>query len=34
MKKIQTKEEVLIEALPYIQTYEGKTFVIKYAVPR
>ena len=30
MKKIQTKEEVLIEALPYIQTYESKTFVIKY----
>lgn len=26
----QTKEEVLIEDLPYIQTYEGKTFVIKY----
>ncbi|HOV99293.1 MAG TPA: acetylglutamate kinase [Bacteroidota bacterium] len=26
----QTKEEVLIEALPYIQKYEGKTFVIKY----
>jgi acetylglutamate kinase len=26
----QTKEEVLIKALPYIQTYEGKTFVIKY----
>jgi len=25
-----TKEEVLIEALPYIQRYEGKTFVIKY----
>jgi acetylglutamate kinase len=25
-----TKEEVLIEALPYIQKYEGKTFVIKY----
>jgi acetylglutamate kinase len=24
------KEEVLMEALPYIQTYEGKTFVIKY----
>ena len=24
------KEEVLIEALPYIQKYEGKTFVIKY----
>ena len=32
MNKIDfaTKEEVLIEALPYIQTYEGKTFVIKY----
>ncbi len=26
----QSKEEVLIEALPYIQKYEGKTFVIKY----
>ncbi len=26
----QTKEEVLIEVLPYIQKYEGKTFVIKY----
>ncbi len=26
----QTKEEVLIEVLPYIQRYEGKTFVIKY----
>lgn len=26
----QTKEEVLIEALPYIQKYEGTTFVIKY----
>ncbi len=25
-----SKEEVLIEALPYIQKYEGKTFVIKY----
>jgi acetylglutamate kinase len=25
-----TKEEVLIEALPYIQKYEGTTFVIKY----
>jgi acetylglutamate kinase len=25
-----TKEEVLIKALPYIQRYEGKTFVIKY----
>jgi acetylglutamate kinase len=30
MTNTQTKEEVLIEALPYIQTYEGKTFVIKY----
>lgn len=25
-----TKEEILIEALPYIQKYEGKTFVVKY----
>lgn len=25
-----TKEEVLIESLPYIQKYEGATFVIKY----
>jgi acetylglutamate kinase len=25
-----TKEEVLIEVLPYIQKYEGATFVIKY----
>ncbi|MEW6508448.1 MAG: acetylglutamate kinase [Bacteroidota bacterium] len=24
------KEDVLIEALPYIQQYEGKTFVVKY----
>lgn len=30
MIDVTTKEEVLIEALPYIQTYEGKTFVIKY----
>ena len=30
MISTQTKEDVLIEALPYIQTYEGKTFVIKY----
>jgi acetylglutamate kinase len=30
MTNNQTKEDVLIEALPYIQTYEGKTFVIKY----
>ncbi len=27
---IGAKTEVLIEALPYIQRYEGKTFVIKY----
>ena len=27
---IQTKEDILIGALPYIQRYEGKTFVIKY----
>ncbi len=27
---ISAKTEVLIEALPYIQQYEGKTFVIKY----
>jgi acetylglutamate kinase len=30
MTHFQTKEDVLIEALPYIQTYEGKTFIIKY----
>jgi acetylglutamate kinase len=30
MPSIATKTEVLIEALPYIQRYEGKTFVIKY----
>ncbi|MBI4534942.1 MAG: acetylglutamate kinase [Ignavibacteriae bacterium] len=30
MTSISTKTEVLIEALPYIQRYEGKTFVIKY----
>ena len=30
MRDPAKKEEVLIEALPYIQTYEGKTFVIKY----
>lgn len=30
MTNKQTKEDVLIEALPYIQTYESKTFVIKY----
>jgi acetylglutamate kinase len=27
---IPAKTEVLIEALPYIQQYEGKTFVVKY----
>ncbi len=27
---LMTKEEILIEALPYIQRYEGTTFVIKY----
>jgi acetylglutamate kinase len=26
----QTKEEILIEVLPYIQKYEGTTFVVKY----
>lgn len=30
MIPIPIKTEVLIEALPYIQRYEGKTFVIKY----
>ncbi len=30
MPSIATKTEVLIEALPYIQRYEGKTFVVKY----
>lgn len=30
MTSIAAKTEVLIEALPYIQRYEGKTFVIKY----
>ncbi len=30
MLKNTTKEDILIEALPYIQRYEGKTFVIKY----
>ena len=30
MIDVQKKEEVLIEALPYIQKYEGKTFVVKY----
>jgi ornithine carbamoyltransferase len=29
-KKTISKEETLIEALPYIQRYEGKTFVVKY----
>src|SRR5258707_15837955 len=30
MLSIESKTEVLIEALPYITNYEGKTFVIKY----
>lgn len=30
MKKIIEKANVLIEALPYIKTFYGKTFVIKY----
>ena len=27
---LTAKTEVLIEALPYISRYEGKTFVVKY----
>lgn len=30
MVKSRSKEEVLVEALPWIQRYENKTFVIKY----
>ncbi len=30
MKKIKKKAEILIEALPYIKNFYGKTFVIKY----
>jgi acetylglutamate kinase len=30
MPSISVKTEILIEALPYISRYEGKTFVIKY----
>ncbi len=30
MKQVLKKEDVLIEALPYIQQFEEKTFVIKY----
>src|SRR5712692_7948475 len=30
MTTTSTKTEVLVEALPYIQQYEGKIFVIKY----
>lgn len=30
MTSISTKTEILIEALPYIQQYEGKIFVVKY----
>jgi acetylglutamate kinase len=30
MEKLIEKAKTLIEALPYIQTFRGKTFVIKY----
>ena len=30
MKEIIEKANVLIESLPYIQKFSGKTFVIKY----
>jgi acetylglutamate kinase len=30
MQKLIEKAEILIEAMPYIQTFRGKTFVIKY----
>jgi acetylglutamate kinase len=30
MEKLIEKAKILIEALPYIQTFRGKTFVIKY----
>ena len=30
MKDIITKAEILIEALPYIRNFYGKSFVIKY----
>ena len=30
MRDITAKTEVLIEALPWISRYEGKTFVVKY----
>lgn len=30
MKKLIEKAKILIEAMPYIQTFRGKTFVIKY----
>ena len=30
MKKLIEKANILIEALPYIQEFSGKTFVIKY----
>jgi len=30
MKDIISKAEILLEALPYIQNFYGKTFVIKY----
>jgi hypothetical protein len=31
MNSTVAKTEILIEALPWISRYEGKTFVIKYA---
>ncbi|HXY61385.1 MAG TPA: acetylglutamate kinase, partial [Nitrospirota bacterium] len=30
MEKLIEKAKILIEAMPYIQTFRGKTFVIKY----
>src|SRR5512146_3226148 len=30
MQKLIEKAQTLIEAMPYIQTFRGKTFVIKY----
>ncbi len=30
MKEIREKAEILIEALPYIRNFSGKTFVVKY----
>ena len=30
MEKLIEKAKILIEAMPYIHTFRGKTFVIKY----